>query len=312
MIKRRRNFLYTLFLCVLAFGMMNCGSAKRIALDPESSDFYDTAYLIMSKEEKNIFHHLPDGESRKEFIQDFWSKRDPNPDTDENEFKEEFFTRIEYANEHFRGEGPPGWKTERGRIFIYLGPPDRTDETFSDPLTGRALKGSYLYWIYYRYNLGIIFVDNGDGRFILNPMPYEMGGGLIGNLTEAIEMAKLGVSFVESKSSIKYMDFNFQFDKAKREIVITISVKSLEFLAEEGLLKADFDFEFHVYEKEGSKSDRFKREQSFAEPEDDVLEMKNIVFRFPYDLSPGKYYIDVIIIQKGSMNKARKIFEVKV
>jgi len=312
MIKRRRNFLYALFLCVLAFGMMNCGSAKKMTLDPESSDFYDTAYLIMSKEEKNIFHHLPDGESRKEFIQDFWSKRDPNPDTDENEFKEEFFARIEYANEHFRAEGPPGWKTERGRIFIYLGPPDRTDETFTHPETGRALQGSYLYWIYYRYNLAIIFVDNGDGRFILNPMPYEMGGGLIGNLTEAIEMAKLGVSFVESKSSIKYMDFNFQFDKAKREIVIAISVKSLEFLAEEGLLKADFDFEFHVYEKEGSKSDRFKREQSFAEPEDDVLEMKNIVFRFPYDLSPGKYYIDVIIIQKESMNKARKIFEVKV
>ncbi len=266
----------------------------------------------MTRVEKNIFHHLPDAESRKEFIQDFWSKRDPDPDTDENEFKEEFFARIEYANQHFKGEGPPGWKTERGRIYIYLGPPDRTDETFTDPQTGHSLKGSYLYWIYYRYNLGIIFVDNGTGTYKLNPMPYEMGGGLVGSLTEAIEMAKLGISFVESKSSIKYMDFDFQFDKAKREIVISISVKSLEFLAEEGLLKADFDFEFHVYKKDGSKSDRFKRGVYFAEPEDDVLEMKNLVFRFPYNLNPGKYYIDVIIIEKGSMNKARKIFEVKV
>ncbi len=312
MIKRKRNLLYSFFLCVLAFGMVNCGGAKRIALDPESSDFYDTAYLIMTRVEKNIFNHLPDAESRKEFIQDFWSKRDPDPDTDQNEFKEEFFARIEYANQHFKGEGPPGWKTDRGRIYIYLGPPDRFDETFTDPQTGRPLQGSWLIWIYYRYNLGVIFIDNGTGTYNINPMPYEMGGGLIGNLTEAIEMAKLGISFVESKTSIKYMDFSFQFDKANKEIVIEISVKSLEFLAEEGLLKADFDFEFHVYEKEGTKSDRFNKEVSFAEPEDDVLEMKNIVFRFPYDLGPGKYYIDVIIIEKGSMNKARKIFEIKV
>jgi len=312
MIKRKKNFLYAFFLCVFVFGLVNCGGAKRIALDPESSDFYDTAYLIMTKEEKNIFHHLPDADSRKGFIQDFWSKRDSDPDTDANEFKEEFFARIEYANQHFKGEGPPGWKTDRGRIYIYLGPPDRTDETFTDPQTGRALKGSWLIWIYYRYNLGVIFIDNGTGTFKINPMPYEMGGGLIGNLTEAIEMAKLGVSFLESKGSVKYMDFDFQFDNAKKEIVISLSVKSLEFLAEEGLLKADFDFDFHVYEKDGSKSDRFKREESFAEPEDSVLEMKNIVFRFPYNMKPGKYYVDVIIIEKGSMNKARKIFDVKV
>ncbi len=312
MIKRKKNFLYAFILCVFVFGMMNCGSAKKISLDPESSDFYDTAYLIMTREEKNIFHHLPDADSRKGFIQDFWSKRDSDPDTEENEFKEEFFARIEYANQHFKGEGPPGWKTDRGRIYIYLGPPDRTDETFTDPQTGRALKGSMLIWIYYRYNLGVIFIDNGTGTFKINPMPYEMGGGLIGNLTEAIEMAKLGVSFLESKGSVKYMDFDFQFDKATKEIVISLSVKSLEFLAEEGLLKADFDFDFHVYEKDGSKSDRFKREESFAEPEDSVLEMKNIVFRFPYNLKPGKYYVDVIIIEKGSMNKARKIFDVKV
>ncbi|UCE20734.1 MAG: GWxTD domain-containing protein [Candidatus Aminicenantes bacterium] len=312
MIKRKKNLLYAFFLCVLAFGMMNCGSAKRIALDPESSDFYDTAYLIMTGVEKNIFHHLPDADSRKEFIQDFWSKRDPDPDTDENEFKEEFFARIEYANQHFKGEGPPGWKTDRGRIYIYLGPPDRTDETFTDPQTGRALQGSWLVWVYYRYNLGVIFIDNGTGTFKINPMPYEMGGGILGSLTEAIEMAKLGVSFLESKRSVRYMDFDFQFDKEKREIVISLSVKSLEFIAEEGLLKADFSFDFHVYEKEGTKSDRFKREESFAEPEDNVLEMKNIVFRFPYNLNPGKYYVDVIIIEKGSMNKARKIYDVKV
>ncbi len=314
MIKTRKNIYTAFFLCVFALGMMNCGSAKKIALDPESSDFYETAYLIMTKEEKNIFNHLPDGDSRKEFIQDFWSKRDPDPDTDENEYKEAFFARIDYANDHFKGEGPPGWKTDRGRIYIYLGPPDRFEETYTDPQTGRALRGSWLIWIYYRYNLGVVFIDKGDGQYTLNPMPYEMGGGLIGNLTEAIEMAMLGVSFIErgSSTSSKYMDFDFQFDKVEKEILISIPVKSLEFLAEKGMLKADFEFEFHVYSKDGTKSDRFEREESFSEPEDAVLEMKNLVFHFPYDLKPGKYYVDVIILEKGSRGKARKIFNIKV
>lgn len=314
MTKKWKNICTAFFLCVLALGMMNCGSVKKVALDPESSDFYDTAYLIMTREEKNIFSHLPDTESRKEFIQDFWEKRDPDPDTEENEYKEAFFARIDYANEHFKGEGPPGWKTDRGRIYIYLGPPDRFEEIYTNPDTGAPLRGSWLIWMYYRYNLGVVFIDKGDGQYTLNPMPYEMGGGLIGNLTEAIEMSILGVSFLERKSatSTKYMNFDFQFDKAEKEIVVSIPVKSLEFLAEEGLLKADFEFEFHVYEKNGTKIDKFNRKESFAEPEDTVLEMKNLMFRFPYDLKPGKYYVDVIILEKGSGGKTRKIFDIKV
>ena len=62
-----------------------------------------------------------------QFIENFWLRRDPTPDTPENEFKEEHYRRIAYANEHY-GAGIPGWKTDRGHIYITLGPPDQIDD----------------------------------------------------------------------------------------------------------------------------------------------------------------------------------------
>ena len=68
----------------------NALTAAKPKLDPESAKFYQSARLIMTKEETKIFKHLPDADSRKEFIADFWLKRDPDPDTPDNEFRTEF------------------------------------------------------------------------------------------------------------------------------------------------------------------------------------------------------------------------------
>ena len=295
-------------------GILGCGGLGKIALDPESRDFYATAQLIMTKYEKAIFRHLPDKESREEFINDFWAKRDPDPDSEENEFKAEFFRRIEYANKRFK-EGPPGWKTDRGRIYIYLGPPDKFDEFFTHneyDYKGFKIRGSILIWYYYRYNLGIKFVDtDGNGHFTFDPSPYEMGGGIIGSLTDAIEQAKLGIFSDKEGFAKKFMNFDLKFDKEKKEIIVSIPVKFLTFRDEDGLLKADFEFEFHIYEKGGLKKDKFKEVKSFEMPEDEVLELKNIIFTFPYDLNPGTFYFDVIIISREGLGKARKIFKIK-
>jgi GWxTD domain-containing protein len=314
-IEGRGNFIFLFLFCFLAAGMSSCGGGKRVVLDPESRDFYETAQLIMTREEKNIFHHLPDEESRKEFIRDFWSKRDPDPDTEENEFKEEFFGRIEYSNQHFK-EGPPGWKTDRGRIYIYLGPPDKTDEIFTHNQTdysGEKIRGSILIWMYYRYGLGLEFVDtNGTGHFTLDPTPYELGGGVSGSLSDAIEMAKLGMITDEDTLTKKFVDFDARFESDKEEIVVSIPVKSLSFIAEDGQLKADFEFEFYIYDKEGLKKEKFKEIKSFEMPEEEVLKLKNVVFTFAHSLKPGEYYMDVIIASKASLGKTRKIFEIKV
>ena len=81
---------------------------------------------IITDEERAAFKQLSNDEERDNFIEAFWQRRDPTPDTEENEYKEEHYRRIAYSNEHFAA-GIPGWKSDRGRIYIMYGPPDEID-----------------------------------------------------------------------------------------------------------------------------------------------------------------------------------------
>jgi len=81
---------------------------------------------IITDEELSAFKKLSNNTERDQFIERFWQRRDPTPDTEENEYKEEHYRRIAYANEHFAA-GIPGWKTDRGRIYIMYGKPDSID-----------------------------------------------------------------------------------------------------------------------------------------------------------------------------------------
>jgi GWxTD domain-containing protein len=85
----------------------------------------DVVYII-SEEERKAFKQLSNDEERDQFIEAFWQRRDPTPDTEENEFKEEHYRRIEYANEHFAA-GIPGWKSDRGQTYIKFGPADEIE-----------------------------------------------------------------------------------------------------------------------------------------------------------------------------------------
>src|SRR5580692_10081858 len=81
---------------------------------------------IITDEERSAFMQLSNDEERDQFIEAFWQRRDPTPDTEENEFKEEHYRRIAYANEHYAA-GIPGWKSDRGRTYIVFGPADEID-----------------------------------------------------------------------------------------------------------------------------------------------------------------------------------------
>ena len=85
----------------------------------------DVAYIITADERK-AFTRLGTDDEREQFVEQFWRQRDPTPDTEENEYKEEHYRRIAYANEHF-ASGIPGWKTDRGRIYIIHGAPDEIE-----------------------------------------------------------------------------------------------------------------------------------------------------------------------------------------
>ncbi|UCE43277.1 MAG: GWxTD domain-containing protein [Candidatus Aminicenantes bacterium] len=298
-------------MCLIVFAvcLVNCGGGPKIELDPTSKDFYETARLIMTKHEKKIFNHLPDKESREEFIQDFWAKRDPDRETEENEFREEFFRRIEYANDHFF-EGPPGWKTDRGRIYVYFGQPDRTD--------GRAMTNipnmrGWILWIYYRYGFAVYFFDRrGDGQYNIEPTPAELGGGLIGDFSYAIEKAQLGFLPQQDSMTEKFLNFDLDYDRQNNELIISIPTEALIFEEEESILKLDLEFEFFIYTDVTGTKDKLRHTEHFETTEEQILDQDEVVFAIPKDLNPGKYFVDVILTVKPDIGKVRKIFDIKV
>jgi GWxTD domain-containing protein len=157
----------------------------------------DVAYII-TDEERQAFKRLQTDEEREQFIEQFWLRRDPTPDTVENEFKEEHYRRIAYTNDHY-ASGIPGWKTDRGRIYIMYGPPDENEShpsggTYERPAEeggGETSTYPFEQWRY-RYiegigtNIVIEFVDttmSGEYHMTMDPsekdaLLYVPGAGL--------------------------------------------------------------------------------------------------------------------------------------
>jgi GWxTD domain-containing protein len=102
---------------------MSCASYEIVEapIDQNSEKFLDLIRYIVTPQEERIFREMPP-EDRHEFVAEFWKRRDPDPETAENEFRDVYYTRIARANKAFRA-GIPGWMTDRGRIYVLLGPP---------------------------------------------------------------------------------------------------------------------------------------------------------------------------------------------
>src|SRR6266487_3166458 len=190
-------------------------SSKPRNVKPELKKAYkdwldhDVSYII-TDEERKAFKKLATDDERERFIEEFWRRRDPDPDTDENEFKEEYYERIAYTNEHF-ASGIPGWKTDRGRIYIMYGKPDEKEShPAGGPYEREAYEGGgqtttypFERW-FYRYLPGvgsgieIEFVDptgGGEYRIARNPDEKDAllnipGAGL--TLAEELGLANKG------------------------------------------------------------------------------------------------------------------------
>ena len=200
---------------------------------------------IITDEERSAFKQLSNDEERDQFIEAFWARRDPTPDTPENEFKEEHYRRIAYANEHFAA-GIPGWKTDRGRIYVMYGPADEIEShpsggTYDRPMEeGGGSTSTYPFeqWRYrYLEDVGqeviIEFVDTcmcGDYHMTMDrsekdALLYTPGAGL--TLYEQMGMAsktsrfnggmeRLGTGPLSSSQASKQFDRLEQFAKLNK------------------------------------------------------------------------------------------------
>src|SRR5947208_4524501 len=175
----------------------------------------DVVYII-TPDERNAFLQLQTNEEREQFIEQFWLRRSSNPDLPDNDFKEEHYRRIAYANEHY-ASGVPGWKTDRGRMYIMWGPADEVEShpsggTYDRPMEeGGGTTSTYPWETWrYRYMEGIgenviwEFVDpSGSGEYPLTMDPSEKdallhvpGAGL--SLLESMGMASKTDRFTRS------------------------------------------------------------------------------------------------------------------
>jgi GWxTD domain-containing protein len=169
--KPRRWGLPVVFLMLTLAGCSFGGRSVR-SLPEKDKQFLSEVRYIITKKEKKVFQSLGETE-RAQFVEDFWKKRDPSPSTDENEFRQEYYNRIEQANRLFReGRNNSGWLTDRGRAHILLGPPERRNTypsgyTFYD----RPME----IW-YYRY-FTLYFVDyTFTGIYKLEPQSAQQIG----------------------------------------------------------------------------------------------------------------------------------------
>lgn len=163
-----RRLIIALSLLIVA-GLTTTSWGQTRLADEEERDYYrrwleeDVLYII-TDEEREVFLTLTTPDEKDNFIEQFWRRRDPDPDTAYNEFREEHYRRLAYANDHF-SVGAPGWKTDRGRIYIIHGPPDsiehhdQGEQYYRPSHEGRGVTTTYAWELwYYRHIDGI-----GDG-----------------------------------------------------------------------------------------------------------------------------------------------------
>ncbi len=172
-------------LVVLVAGLSTLASAAREAPKADGYDRPSAGWregpvrYLLGKDEDDAFHALATETDRGSFILTFWSSRDPQPSTPENEYRDLFYRRVTEANRLFVESPKAGWKTDRGKIYILLGPPDELEQV-GDPTYGREV----FLWTYRNPPAGsgfgarsaISFVKDATGEFHLSSDFFASGG----------------------------------------------------------------------------------------------------------------------------------------
>ncbi len=239
----------------------------------------DVAWII-TDEERQAFRQLSNDEERDQFIEAFWQRRDPTPDTEENEYKEEHYQRIAYANEHFAA-GIPGWKSDRGRIYIMYGKADEVEShpsggTYERPMEeggGSTSTFPFEQWRY-RYLEGIgqeviiEFVDTcmcGDYHMTMDrsekdALLYTPNAGLtmyeqMGMASKASRFSgggleRLGTGPMSANNATKQFDRLEQF--AKLQAPPPVKFKDLEEIVNTKIIDSDEESRHHVCQQRWS------------------------------------------------------------
>lgn len=296
----------TLFILFLVYSLilLSCASYKlEKSADLESKEFYSKVRYIITNKERTAFRNLPPSE-RKNFIEEFWEKRDPDTDTEINEFKEEYFNRIEEANLLFKEGSTPGWLQERGRVFITLGPPD-TRRTYP---RGTSLYGIPTEIWYYGF-FPVVFIDeNWTGNYKLDPLSAQ----------HIAEINKTQVDYRPKVPMEKVIfDFNLNTEKGKEgEALFRVEIpfRNIWLTEKENLLQTTLEVSMEVLNQDEKSIWQYKENYEVSLTEENLIELidKKYLIKVSANIQPGKYILVVEIENRSGGTPVRKRAEFSI
>jgi GWxTD domain-containing protein len=285
----KKIFSYALcaFFCIQCLSCASSLLPKN--MDPASRQFLSEVRYIITRQERNIFLGMPAAE-REGFIEEFWKKRDPDPYTEENEFKEQYYNRIEEANKLFQEGTTPGWLQDRGRVHILLGPPERRDLF---PAGSAVYEFPTEIW-YYGY-LPVVFVDRTEsGDYRLEPISAQN----ITLVTKAQQEHKPKLLREEVT-----FDFSLRIRRAKEGgalIQVEVPYKNIWLAQRENSLQTTLELSAQISDRSGKKVWEHRQEYPISFEEQKLAELTGQSYQLTLQvpLEPGEYSLALDLVNK--------------
>jgi GWxTD domain-containing protein len=274
-------------------------------LAPDEQEFLSTVRFIITGKERKAFLALPPSE-RIRFIDEFWRSRDPDPTTEINEYKIEILKRIAEAKHLFTEAAGTGWLTDRGRVYILLGPPEQREQypqghfNFTRPIE---------VWRYGFYEL--YFIDSRlNGNFELVPESAQ----LISEINVAQMSLRSRSTMGEDKSAA---DFNVDVRKTsggERLVRVSIAYEKIWLSAEADDFKANLELVWEVYDAADKKIQEGSQAYPLSLTRDQLknLRGKEWSAEIPLDLGPGDYQVALTMKNLTEKTEVRKRIKLTV
>lgn len=244
-------------------------------LDPLNKEWLSKVRYIITRDEQRTFLDLP-VEEREQFKEDFWKRRDPDPNTEENEFKMEYYNRMDRADELFISEGKPGWMTDRGRIYILFGPPlDRIAYPMGYSAASRCQE------VWYYGNFPVVFVDNTcTGTYRL--VTYDLSSIRSLNLMYMHELSLAQASAQQTiRGRVENIDFDWDVkktvdtpDRIEGTFLFKIPYGNIWFTEEESKLVTNLDLRLELKDSKDSIVWEYANSYKVEIDEEDLKDMK--------------------------------------
>lgn len=284
---------------------------------------------IITPAEREVFLTLPNEVERGRFIERFWKKRDPDPSTPENEYQRQYYLRIALANKFFGDSGIAGWRTERGRIFILLGPPHEIQRDFNTTDSSGFNLFATETWQYWGlpnpklpYNVEFVFIDkHGNGNYVLDRSFQSGKGGKSGDMRDlTFQFDSMEIMAEAQKNPFENLDkiktvittqvtydlipFEFRLyafrgtgEKTHIPLIIEIPYSSLPSRSINGKDDVSLNIIAHVSDHLGRVVAQKSKNLNFhLEPDQkDALKDEMLRFQTSMELDPGTYGIHLIV-----------------